>query len=154
MQDALQRFYARVDQSGGPDACHPWLGYVGCKTGYGEIKVAGKKYNSHRYLAMLLGWDIDGKDVRHFVCHNKLCCNERHLAVGTRAENMHDSWVVGRFPVPSIGSRNGNAKLNEAKVQQIRERGKKEHVDALAVCFNVSRQCIVNVLNGRAWAHV
>lgn len=92
-----RRFWAKVDTSGGPDACWPWVGYT-AKNGYGQFRVGSEKDGSARAAyAHRVAWELtfgqipDGVEIDH-VCHNvdsscpggkgcahRRCCNPRHM---------------------------------------------------------------------------
>jgi len=91
----LDRFWSRVDKSGGPDAC--WLWTAGTHTrGYGRIRWGGKAQSAHRISWTLANGPI-GADL--YVCHkcdNPLCCNPSHFFLGTASDNMSDRDEKGR----------------------------------------------------------
>lgn len=69
--------------------CHWWTGAVTYR-GYGKFSIKNQSYSSHRVAyALARGLDPRGLLVRHS-CHNKLCCNPDHLALGTHELNMLD----------------------------------------------------------------
>lgn len=79
-----ERFWAKVDQSGGPDVCWPWLGRSRDAAGYGRF--SGK--NAHR-----LAWELanerpipEGQTIDH-TCRNNDCCNPKHLEPVSVEEN-------------------------------------------------------------------
>lgn len=74
--------------------------------------------------------------------------------VGTRADNMRDMVEAGRWTQrePRRGQLNGNAKLTEVAVLEIRSRA--ESGTALARKFHVSRSQISNVRRRLGWQHV
>lgn len=83
-----ERFEVKVDRSGGPDACHLWLGSLNMVThGYGQISIDGRTVRAHRWI-----WEFergpipDGMTIDH-LCGTKECVNTRHLEVVTHAEN-------------------------------------------------------------------
>lgn len=92
------RLWARVDKSGGPDACWPWLGSH-TKDGYGTIWSGGNKREGARQtLTHRVAWALEhdkpvppGLMVRHD-CDNPPCCNPKHLRLGTQSSNMLDMW--------------------------------------------------------------
>lgn len=85
-----------VDRRAGPFACWPW---TGGRTGggYGRVSIrldgrwrgAGAHQVAH-YLATGR-WErrANGRLVRH-LCHNRLCCNPRHLRGGSPLDNAFD----------------------------------------------------------------
>lgn len=149
-------FWSRVDRSGGPDACWPWLR---CRVGgYGQFRRDGVKYYAHRIAYELTFGSADGLEVRHS-CDNPPCCNPRHLIAGTHAENMADMVRRGRHgstrhpECRPRGDRQYRAKLGEADVRAIRERGN-ESKRALAREFDVSTWTIDRILKRLSWKHV
>lgn len=105
-----RRFWAKVDRSGGLDACWPWLGW--CQdNGYGQYGSKGKGSNLAHRIAYeyLIGPIPDGKMLDH-LCHtrdpecpggdsdpHRKCCNPRHADPTSARENIArgrggDSW--------------------------------------------------------------
>ncbi len=97
------RFWAKVDRSGGPDACWPFTG-ARSSTGYGTFEFGGTK-RAHRVAWMLAVGPIpEGLQLDH-LCHNedascvvvsacvhRRCCNPTHLQPVT---NQPFGVVVG-----------------------------------------------------------
>lgn len=96
-----ERFERFVDRAGGPDACHPWMGYRQ-RTGYGRFALGGggRAEKAHRVAWVLAGHEITPD--KPLVLHNcpegdnPSCCNDRHLWVGTQADNCRDMALKGR----------------------------------------------------------
>jgi hypothetical protein len=98
--DDRRRIMAKVDQSGGPDACWPWLGEVNYN-GYGRASLLGRKRYAHSAVYELLVGPIPvGLHIDH-QCHNadplcvggwaclhRRCVNPAHLEPSTRSQNM------------------------------------------------------------------
>lgn len=116
---AERRFWAQVDRSG--DGCWEWQGRRTPTWGYGRF-VFGDDQLAHR-VAWIFGKGAipDGLGVLHH-CDNPPCVNyERCLFLGTRAENNADRDAKGRGVAPRLfGERNGQAKVTEATVREIR----------------------------------
>ena len=73
-----ERFWQKVDRSGGPDACWPWLGGK-CSDGYGTFWVGGKTVGAHRVAyTLLVGPVPDGLTLDH-LCRARGCVNPAHL---------------------------------------------------------------------------
>lgn len=172
------RFWKRVDQSGGQDACWPWTAYRD-EDGYGSsVFMVNKKrlfVLAHRYAYQLTyGIYPDRLQVCH-TCDNPPCCNPRHLFLGTNADNRQDMinkgrakfWCVpperrargdrnGARTHPGLhkGIKNGRAKLTEDQVRQIKVLLPSTPKRALARQFHVSKTVIQHIAIGKTWAHV
>ena len=100
----IERFWAKVDRSGGPDACWPWMGALD-PSGYGAFKLAGRKVNSNRVIFAISNgrWPAPGMDVAHapIVCHNRACCQPAHVREATRLENVWDMAKDGTLRTES-----------------------------------------------------
>lgn len=98
------RFEAKVDRSGGPEACHPWTGartrrrYGATVYEYGNIRDdcapgggRGKVLLAHRVaLTLHTGEPAPPEMDACHRCDNTLCCNGTHLFWGTHRYNMLD----------------------------------------------------------------
>lgn len=110
------RFWAKVDKSGGEDACWPWTG-ARCPSGYGSFCVEGRMSTASRYAYNWQYGDLVRElDVLHR-CDNPPCVNPAHLFLGSAADNRADCVAKGRH---SHGERAGNAKLSNAQVAEVR----------------------------------
>lgn len=87
VEQKVDAFWAKVDRSGGEDACWPWLGADNGQ-GYGRFAVRrGKLIYAHRFAYELLVGPIpDGLHLDH-LCRNPRCVNPRHVEPVTNAEN-------------------------------------------------------------------
>lgn len=92
-----ESFWAKVDRSGGPDACWPWMGGLSAE-GYGVVYVSadGRNYRSHRYAKILEVGPLSPSALACHTCDTRLCCNPAHLYVGTHQTNGHDKVARGR----------------------------------------------------------
>lgn len=164
----IQRFWSRVDKSGGPDACWPWT--RGCFSfGYGQIRIQSKARVAHR-----LAWELTHGPIPNslFVlhhCDNPPCCNPgpKHLFLGTQKDNIRDAASKGRMASgdrhgkrlhPELcprGEQHGNAKLTVAQILQIRALSAlgTEQIP-LGKKSGVAQVTIWNILHRRTWKHV
>ncbi len=92
-----ERFWVKIDRSGGPDTCWPWTASR-WPNGYGRFSVGGRIEYAHR-----VAYELDRSHPlpaeRPFVlhhCDNPACCNARHLFSGTHTDNMADMLAKGR----------------------------------------------------------
>jgi hypothetical protein len=76
--------------------CLIWTGSVN-RDGYGLITIDKKRLLLHRVV-----WEIendqvipDGKRIRH-TCDVPMCCEKKHLILGTQADNVADMMERGR----------------------------------------------------------
>lgn len=165
-----QRFWAKVDIQD-EDKCWNWLASLST-TGYGQV-VRGKmgeqkSYRAHR-IAYFLYHGID--PIGYILCHtcaNPLCCNPLHAYMGTHTDNMYDAFDDGaRKPRQSkvfhhlwkdesnVGEKHHNAKLDAAKVRQIRQ-WHKERVSEREIArrLGVGSTSVGCVVRGQTWKHI
>jgi hypothetical protein len=95
LRDHPERFWSKVDQSGGPSACWPWIGKLS-SNGYGR---AGRQGYAHRLAFALANGDEAVEQVNH-TCDNRPCCNPAHLVAGTHATNARDMVERARHYTP------------------------------------------------------
>lgn len=99
-----ERFWAKVDRSGGPDACWPWMATL-TATRYGSFSIRAsnrtKSCRAHRFAyELVIGPIPRGRELDH-LCHtadldcaggssclHRRCCNPAHLEPVTHLENM------------------------------------------------------------------
>ncbi|MEV5184213.1 helix-turn-helix domain-containing protein [Streptomyces werraensis] len=147
------RFWAKVDKRG-PDDCWLWTAAVNMN-GYGVMHPEGRRHGptvrAHRVSLMLAGVDIDGRYVLHS-CDTPRCVNPAHLSAGDHKENVADMITRQR---QARGSRNGEAKLTEQQVAEIRTRAAQGDLQSvLAAEYGVSRPTISRIVNREGWRHV
>lgn len=147
------RFWAKVAKRK-PSQCWLWTGATN-ERGYGVMRPAGQRSGPplkvHRYSAELAGMDIVGKFVLHS-CDNPPCVNPSHLRPGTNSENVRDMVSRHRH---GFGHRNGNAKLTEDDVVEIRRRvaaGELHRV--VAADYGVARTRVTTIVGRKDWRHV
>lgn len=89
----VERFSAKIDQSGGLDACHPFSPATH-KQGYGMVQgseaCAGFTFLAHRVAWALANNNEPGCRIVRHSCDNPPCCNPRHLLVGDHQANVDD----------------------------------------------------------------
>ncbi len=169
-RDPVAVFWSRVDRSGEPGACWPWIGPRD-RDGYGLFrapKATGRPTRrAHREAYELARGPIpDGHVIRH-ACDNPPCCNPAHLRTGTGLDNARDMVDRGRSLAgdrnPNVanvggrprGSRNGNSKLTEEGVAAIKGRlAAGEPHARIATDFGVTPGAIWFIAKGRNWTHV
>jgi hypothetical protein len=97
--DLRDRVFARIDTSGGPDACHPWLGALA--RGYGVISVDNRMV---KVMRLVLTWakgeapEMPGKHgaCACHSCDNPACCNAAHLRWDSQLANQREKAERGR----------------------------------------------------------
>lgn len=175
-------FWDRVKFSQETGACWEWKGAR--IDNYGSVKFMGMSQRAHRVAYMITKGKIpDGMMVCH-TCDNPPCCNPLHLWLGTAKMNCDDmhhkgranpptgnrsGWVVcpekmcygdrsmaRRYPeLLKRGSQNGNHKLFEKDVTEIRRLVNSGHSkNSTAKKFGVTQKCIRMIMRGDTWKHL
>jgi hypothetical protein len=160
-------YWARVDQSGGPDACWPWTG-ADDGQGYGSVWFTldgeSRIFKTHQVAFHLAnGWHpraAEGGAVRHS-CDHPPCCNPAHLLGGTQADNIADRetrgrGVTGRPAHFNAGENHKLSKLTADVALEIRRR-----VDAGEVhqriaddIGGITRELVSRIGRRIAWKHL
>ena len=167
-QHLIERFWSRVDKSGGEDACWPWLATKDHR-GYGGLSINDRSVKAHRVaLELHLGRPIAVGACALHSCDNPPCVNPAHLREGTLAENSREMSLKGRA---AFGDRNGSrlhperlprgerthlAKLREQDVRDIRAHFAAGGLctNAVAAQYNVTTGALRHIKAGRSWVHV
>lgn len=149
-----ERFWKKVDQSGGDDACWPWIASFRSERGYGSFDIAGETCSAH-VVAMELtsGEKANGRFALHH-CDNPPCCNLSHLFWGTNQDNSDDKVRKLRH---RFGETHRDARLSEIDVLAIRARfvpyDKLHSAGAIAKDYGVSRSTIYGIVYRQKWKH-
>ncbi len=153
-KDIAIRFWSKV-QKGGPKECWKWTASVGKQHGYGQFKVGPRMVTAHRVAFFLgTGKQPASKHVLH-KCDNKLCCNPRHLFLGTNRDNIDDFLMKGfgyRLGHSQAGERNGNARLSAKDVQAIRRSQRTQQT--LALMYGITQSMVSRIKLCLAWKEV
>jgi hypothetical protein len=153
----LERFWAMVDSSAGPDACWPFLTGAGNRKGYRLFWIGGGRgfTPAHRYSYEVHKGPIpDGLWILHS-CDNPRCVNPAHLRAGTALENSQDARERHRGIGAPRGHANGASKLTEDDVRHIRRllaAGVSQH--EVARQHGVSQSTVSDIRHGRLWSHL
>ena len=130
------------------DQCWEWIG-GGIRYGNFCIK-RGDVFKAHRVSWVIANRREIPDEV--FVCHscdNGICVNPLHLFLGTPKDNTRDSMQKGRG---IIGEKNGNAKLSEIDVENIRrilDIGLTQK--SISDKYNVDPSTISLINSGKSW---
>ena len=121
---------------------------------YGQFWIGGEEHAAHRAAWMLYRGKIPNDMHVCHRCDEPLCVKPSHLFLGTHAENMADMDAKGRRVI-LCGEENGNAKLSEDQVQQIRRlcaEGWQQR--DIAGAFGVVQTAVSAIWTGRKWGHL
>ncbi len=106
-------------------------------SGYGQITIDKKYWTAHRLSYVLFnGYIPDSLIVRHS-CHNKKCCNPKHLLLGSCKDNWNDSkdlhlskckerrkqWVIGNTSYKNIKEANKKTGISLSSLVKYTEDG-------------------------------
>jgi len=146
---AIKHFFDTYTTITDDNSCWLWNGLVDKQTGYGRtsyLEQLPKQTTAHRTAYTLVYGEylktIGGKKtcIRH-LCHNKLCINPKHLALGTYSDNAKDSSIAG------VGVKMTKEKLIIALI--LREQG--HTFLSIGKLIGVSAQVAAGSLNGRSY---
>lgn len=105
-QNTLDDVWRFIDtREGNQDVCWLWTGArSGPNLDRGYLSINKEKKLAHRIVFEMFNGPIaDNMVVRH-VCNNGLCCNPKHLILGTRSDNEKDKVKTDTIglPVPAV----------------------------------------------------
>jgi hypothetical protein len=99
-----EKFWSKVDIRD-DESCWNWK--AGVSHQYGCVGYHRRMHQSHR-----LAWELtygplpeytgDNSCIVRHLCNNKLCCNPKHLAVGSQTDNMRDMRVIRLHPTAKL----------------------------------------------------
>jgi hypothetical protein len=113
-----ERFWEKV-RRGSEDECWEWRGSRE-GDGHARIEAAGLRFLVHRVAYEIAGGIIPPDMVVMHSCDFGLCCNPKHLKVGTPLDNINDMILKKR----------GSVKLDQAQVEAIRDDNRKQRIIA------------------------
>lgn len=150
-----ERFWSKVDRSGGPDACWPWLAGCDRVAGYGVFWLNRRPVKAHKVALKLSGRPVPPGKLGLHHCDNRPCCNPAHLYHGTHKNNATDRSARGRANSPR-GEAHGGAKLNVAQVLAIRRelRAKFRTYADTARAYGVTAMTIFHIGSRKKWGHI
>lgn len=158
-------FWSKV-KIGAPDECWPWTGgrFGGRRKEYqryGAFQIGSRTESrrteyAHRISFVLkVGKIPASKIVRHAVCGNSICCNPKHLEVGSNLENYRDSVRMGTAFLGRTGEDHFRTKITASDVRDIRRlRDGGLTMPAIGKKFGLTRYTVWDILHARTWSHV
>ncbi len=155
LEEFKHTFWSKV--IAGPKCCILWTGVKSKKRNIGSVWHPFKKrmQRASRVAYELHFEKAPGKKHVLHSCDNPICVNPNHLFLGTHQDNMDDMHDKGRF-IPLQGVKNGNCKLTEAQVLEIR----RKYIPwtygtiKLAKEFGVTQGLIMAIISRKAWKHI
>lgn len=151
-------------KQGFPEECWEWLASKS-QNGYGNVRLNGRTEFAHRISYLIFNGPIPERMCVCHTCDNRLCCNPKHLWLGTNLDNHRDAkkkgrtaklygrnnGVFGKHPDYS-GEKNNSSKLRKVQVVEIRNSDLKGVI--LAEKFMISQQAISDIRHLRSWKNL
>lgn len=157
-----ERFWQHV-AIGERNSCWNWAGYVG-PDGYGYTSWGSRKhFGAHRKAWLLSNGILPSHGLSALcglcVCHscdNPVCCNPRHLWLGTSSENSKDRHAKGRDKGPHLGMQHHHTFLSDSDVCEIRKRYAAGGVTQaeLSRIYRINQPSISKIVNRKVWRHL
>lgn len=138
------RFWSKVNKT---DNCWNWTSSIS-SVGYGMYRKNGKYLGAHRYSYSMVNGDIPDKLMVCHHCDNRACVRPDHLFLGTAKDNSLDMVKKGRAR-PPLGEGNGNSKLTNADIVDIRTSSLLQR--ELSMIYNVDQSTISLIKSGKIW---
>lgn len=156
MDFELQRYILeRINKNLVASGCWEWSFYKD-RGGYGNVGGNSMGYNLYgksraHQLSYIAFKGIYSKELHVLhLCHNRKCCNPKHLYLGTQKENMRDRDLAGRG---ARGSKQGSSRLTEGDVIIIKGLLGKLSQEKIALIYGVSQRAISHIKTGVNWSH-
>lgn len=148
--DLAKNILDRVEQKS-DNECWPWKGGT-WSNGYGRVCIGHERYKVTRVIWRIVHGYCPGDLLILHSCDNPICCNPKHLFLGSSADNSRDMVDKGRQNSP-LGERHGHSKLSEREVYDIfhYESGTME---AIGNKYGVSASLICSIKAGKVWKHI
>lgn len=132
--------------------CWEWKGAKisnGRSSAYGLFNYRNRRCRAHKFMWLL----VNGYFPTLMVCHscdNTLCCNPKHLFLGTALDNHNDMKRKGRGIEKE---KHPKRVLSEEQVSEIRTLSEKSGMSQrkIAKLFGVSRGCVTGIIYNINW---
>ncbi len=148
-----ERFWPKVDRSGGHDACWEWQAGR-FPSGYGVFSAGSsrKSVRAHR-MAWELTYGDPGPALVLHKCDNRPCCNPRHLYLGDHTQNMKDAKDRGRL---HHGETHPKSKLTPEQVTDLRLRYLLGHgtMEQLGKQYGINKASARQIIRRLSWRHL
>ena len=135
-----------------PDTdCWEWQGNL-TKDGYGRVTIAGKNCLVHRVMYEIANGPIPANLEIDHLCHNKRCCNPKHLEPVPHAVNMRRARERGTW----AGERNPRAQYTDLTALQIKQQRRllKKPYAELMELFGGKEKTLARIASRGTWKHL
>lgn len=133
-----------IDMTGGVNACWPWKGNI-ASHGRPYFYSNGRKLIAYRVVYELTtGVTLEKNTgvIRHS-CDNPVCCNPKHLTLGSHQENMDDMKQRERHGLPHHVVKAIKRLLAAKRTQE-----------EIAELYGISRELVSAISVGRVYKHI
>jgi hypothetical protein len=157
----ISEFHARVDRSGGEDACWPWIGASRHRFGYGFMGFDGVGSAPAHRIAYAIERGLKLSEmprkmvIRHLCIdptYRNNCNNPAHLAPGSQAENLADMVSHGtqiRGEKHHFGRRYPDELIKVLRERYWRRRGQRPTITELADEHGIAVAVVSRWLHGQ-----
>src|ERR1044072_3196962 len=134
----LQERLQESVKQGTEDECWEWRGGRE-QHAHARIGAAGLRFLVHRVAYEIAKGDIPPGLVVMHSCDNGVCCNPKHLKLGTARDNINDM----------IQKKRGSVKLDKDQVEAIKLDNRKQWM--IAKDYGVTQSLVSLIKSGRRW---
>jgi hypothetical protein len=144
----LDRFWSKVDKRSSVE-CWEWKACRYKRQGHGQFCLpGGERVYAHRVAYTTTFGEIPVGAMICHKCNNPSCVNPGHLYAGDQFDNMADARRAGTL---AVKEKNGQSKLTEEQVREIKNLKGVESQDSIAYHYGVNQSTIQRIMSGKTW---
>jgi hypothetical protein len=146
LPNIVERFWKKVPTTKNDQSCWLWNNGKSKNKGTFRISYYLGVTSPHKYAYEITYGEVPPDKLVCHTCTNDLCCNPKHLFLGTRKDCAISRELKHR------GESKSNHKLTLEQVREIKQAN--GSINSIAKQYKVSRATITNIKTGKTWSYV